>query len=512
MEKFKKISFAFACLLIVAALALKMTKPEWQLYSNIAAGVGVFCFLVSLYFERKELKEFFTARSTRYGFNSAVMILLVLAIVATANWIISRHKFKLDTTKNKQFSLSDLTVNSLKNLKQPVKVTGFFTESQEPEQRARMKDLLDNYQPFSKNLEIKLVDPYKDPLLTQQYGIETNGTTVIESGKQKTNITTTDEEDLTNAILKVSGDKQPVVYFLQGHGEPSISDAENAGYSLIVDQLKKNNYVINEIKDLAASPKIPADCSTLIVSGPKVALLDQEIKAIQDYLADGGRMLVLDDFQADPSTSKLYSDYRIKPNDDVVVDDRYFYPSLGPSVPFIVPKPGTPITKSFEYQMFFPLTRSLSFQKQDGSSEVLTPFAESSQFSWGETDKQNAAFDEGKDKKGPLTVGLLVTRPVEGKDEKTRRSPETRLVVFGDNTFAQNAFVGIPGNKQIFSNSLAWLTEQENLIHLPPRNANNQVMILTSTQINYIGIALIGVLPLAVLGAGIAVWARRKKL
>src|SRR5262245_685516 len=160
MEKFKKISFAVACLLIIAALALKMTKPEWQLYSNIAAGVGVLFFLVSLYFERKELKTFFTARSTRYGFNSFVMILLVLGIVALANWVINRHEIKWDTTKNKQFSLSDLTINSLKNLKQPVKITGFFTETQEPEQRARMKDLLDNYKPFSKNLEIKMIDPY----------------------------------------------------------------------------------------------------------------------------------------------------------------------------------------------------------------------------------------------------------------------------------------------------------------------------------------------------------------
>src|SRR5262245_23423751 len=105
MEKFKKISFALSCLLIVAALALKMTRPEWQLYSNIAAGVGVLFFLVSLYFERAELKNFFTARSTRYGLNSLVMVLLVLAIVVIANWIISRHEIKWDTTKNKQFSL-----------------------------------------------------------------------------------------------------------------------------------------------------------------------------------------------------------------------------------------------------------------------------------------------------------------------------------------------------------------------------------------------------------------------
>ena len=512
MEKFKKITFALSCLLIVAALALKMTRPEWQLYSNITAGVGVLFFLISLYFERSELKNFFTARSTRYGLNSLVMVLLVLAIVVLANWIISRHEIKWDTTKNKQFSLSDLTVNALKNLKQPVKITGFFAISQEGEQRQKMQDLLDNYKRFSKELEIKMVDPFKDPLLTQQYGIETNGTTVFEAGKQKTTITTTDEEAVTNAILKVTSVKQQTVYFLQGHGEPSISDTENPGYSSIVEQLKKTNYAIKELKDLAASPKVPEDCSALVVSGPRVALLDQEIKAIKKYLESGGRVLVLDDYQADPSTAKIFEDYYVTAANDVVIDDRYFYPTLGPSVPFIVPKAGTPLTKDFSYQMFFPLTRSLDFRKPEGSSDVVTPFAESTQFSWGETDKEKAVYDEGKDKKGPLTVGVLVTRTPAAKDDKNKKTPEIRLVVFGDNTFAQNAFVNIPGNKQIFSNAVAWLTEQEGLIHIPPRNAQNDIMILTSTQLNYIAIGLIGILPLAILGTGIWVWAKRRKL
>jgi gliding motility-associatede transport system auxiliary component len=430
--------------------------------------------------------------------------------VAIANWIASRHEIKWDTTKNKQFSLSDLTVSALKNLKQPVKITGFFAEAQEGEQRARMKDLLDNYKPYSKLLDVKLIDPFKDPLLTQQYGIETNGTTVFESGKQRTTITTVSEEDVTNAILKVSGNKQPVLYFLQGHNEPSITDSDNSGYSVIVDQLKKNNYLVNELKDLAASPKIPDDCSALVVSGPRVALLEPEIKAIKDYLAKGGRVLVMDDFQADRTTAKLYEGYSVKAEDDIVVDDRYFFPPMGVSVPLIVPKQGTPVTKNFNFQMFFPLTRSLSYNKPEGSSDVFTPFAESTQFSWGETDKQNAVFEEGKDKKGPLTVGLLVSRTLEAKQEKSK--PETRLAVIGDNSFAQNAFVNIPGNKQIFSNTVAWLTEQEGLIHIPPKEAGSEVMVLTSTQLNYIAIALIGVLPLAVLGTGIAVWARRKKL
>ena len=153
MEKFKKISFFLAALFILVALGIKLRKPELQKYANYAVIAGVAFFLMSLWFERKELKTFFTARSTRYGLNSLVMVLLVLAMVSLANWLINRHPYRYDTTKNQQFSLSPMTKNALKNLKKPVKITAFFTESQEEGLRKRMKDLLDNYQIETKSLK-----------------------------------------------------------------------------------------------------------------------------------------------------------------------------------------------------------------------------------------------------------------------------------------------------------------------------------------------------------------------
>src|ERR687891_2427133 len=115
MEKLKKISFWLACIFILGALATKMARPEWKLYSNIATGIGVLFFLLSLYNERSSLKKFFSARSTKYGLNSVVMVILTLALVVLANWVISRHSWKYDATKNKTFSLSSLTENALKN-------------------------------------------------------------------------------------------------------------------------------------------------------------------------------------------------------------------------------------------------------------------------------------------------------------------------------------------------------------------------------------------------------------
>jgi ABC-type uncharacterized transport system involved in gliding motility auxiliary subunit len=515
MEILKKISFPVAAVLIVAALAVKMARPEWRLYANIGAGIGGAFFLLSLYFERAGLKTFFSARSTRYGLNSLVMILLVLGIVGIANWIISRHPLKYDSTKNKQFSLSSLTTNTLKNLKQPVKIQAFFSESplaseaDAPERRQRMKDLLNNYKLYSKNLDIQLIDPLKNKLLVDQYQIRDNGTTILESGKQKTTISTAEEEDLTNAILRVTSSKETAVYFLQGHDEPSISDTGDGGISGIVEELKKSNYVIKELTDFAAKAKVPDDCTVLVIVAPRVNLLDPEIKGIQDYLASGGRALILDDPQSKDFLSKILSAYRVHSRDDIVVDDQNFLPFSSPAMPLVIRKEGTSVTKEFNFPMFFPAGRSLIYDQGEGSKETFTVFAESSQSSWGETDKQRAQFEEGKDQKGPLTLGLMVSRPVEDKNKKT---DETRLVVFGDGDFIRNGYSNIPGNGRIFANSVSWLSEQENLIHLPPRSKTSDVMMLSSTQVKYIMVFVIIVMPLAVLSTGITVWVRRKKL
>jgi len=512
MEKLKKISFLLASIFILGALATKLAKPEWQLYSNIATVIGVLFFLLSLYNERTSLKNFFSARSTKYGFNSVVMVILMLALVGLGNWVISRHSWKYDATKNKTFSLSSLTVNALKNLKQPVKITAFYTYGDDDAGRNKMKTLLEDYKKHTDKLDAKIVDPMRNLSLVRQYAVDRNGTTIIESGNQKTTVTTTNEEDITNAILKVSTSKQVSIYFLQGHKEPSISDTEGGGFSAVVEELKKSNYDVKELGDLPAKNKIPDDCSTLVIGGPSVALLDHEVKAILDYLSAGGRALILDDPRADATLGKVLAAYQVQSGSDIIVDNDCNFPLAGPVVPCVVPKLGTAVAREFDNRavLFFPEAKSLTYSDKQDAKATYTVVAESSEKSWAETDKEQATFDEGKDKKGPLTVGLLITKPVEGTNKK---SNETRIAIFSDLSFSQNQFVNwSPWNYRLFANSIAWLTEQENLIHLPPKSTQSDVMMLSSTQMNYILLLVVIGMPVAVLATGIAVWMRRKKL
>lgn len=248
-----------------------------------------------------------------------------------------------------------------------------------------------------------------------------------------------------------------------------------------------------------------------MIGGPSVALLDHEITAILNYLAAGGRALILDDPRSDASLGKVLAAYHVQTANDLIVDNDCNFPLAGPVVPCVVAKLGTPVAREFDNRavLFFPEVRSLTYTEGKDGKATYTLVAESSGNSWGETDKERANFDEGKDKKGPLSVGLLITKPVEGNP----KSNQTRVAIFSDLNFAQNQFVNwSPWNYRLFSNSIAWLTEQENLIHLPPKTAQSDVMMLSSTQLNYILLLVVIGMPLIVLTTGIVVWVRRKKL
>ena len=99
------------------------------------------------------------------------------------------------------------------------------------------------------------------------------------------------------------------------------------------------------------------------------------------------------------------------------------------------------------------------------------------------------ALDEAKgDKKGPITIAAAVSAAAAPADaaEARRRAdapkPETRVVVFGDSDFAANGALGIQGNRDLFMNTVGWLSQQENLISIRPKEADDRRLTLTATQ------------------------------
>jgi len=192
------------------------------------------------------------------------------------------------------------------------------------------------------------------------------------------------------------------------------------------------------------------------------------------------------------------------------------------SVPVAANYPSHPITQRFTFLTAFPLAREASPISGGVNGHVAQPFVETSPRSWAETDIKSllssgqVSLDESKgDKKGPIAIASAVTaaatpaaQPKPGEADAPK--PETRVAVFGDSDFAANGGLGIQGNRDLFMNTVGWLSQQENLISIRPKEADDRRITLTATwQSNITWLSLV-IIPGFVFATGVYTWWRRR--
>jgi ABC-type uncharacterized transport system involved in gliding motility auxiliary subunit len=217
MDFLKKYLNWAAGILILAALAAGMVWPYRKSLVLVFAAAGILALVAYVLLHFDEFKRGFRRRSFIYSGNMILVVILVLAILVLVNYFLARHSVMVDLTAAKVHSLSDQTLTVLKGLKTDVALTAFFREGNYG--RGAMENLLKLYAYHSPRIKYEFIDPDKNPSLVQRYGVTQDGTTVLEAGGQEGRVTSTSEEDLTNALIKATRTQKKVVYFLEGHGE-----------------------------------------------------------------------------------------------------------------------------------------------------------------------------------------------------------------------------------------------------------------------------------------------------
>jgi ABC-type uncharacterized transport system involved in gliding motility auxiliary subunit len=174
------------------------------------------------------------------------------------------------------------------------------------------------------------------------------------------------------------------------------------------------------------------------------------------------------------------------------------------------------------------MARSMAPIEGGSNAHTAQPLVRTSDQSWSEADlgalataKSKVAFDADKgDKQGPITVGAAVsapatvTPPASGNSTPgspdSARTPETRIVALGDSDFVTNETLGFAGNRDFFMNTLNWLSQQENLIAIRPRQPQDHRLTLTEDQTLRILILSLVVIPGLVFVSGIYTWWKRR--
>jgi ABC-type uncharacterized transport system involved in gliding motility auxiliary subunit len=458
-------------------------------------------------------------RSILYGTNLFVAVSIVLGIIILVGLISERHTKRFDLTATKRFSLSEQSIKILKSLPVEVNVISFYKKNQPGERSA--KDILEQYAYHSGNFKHEFLDPDRNPIKAKQYEVTSYGTIIVESGQRHEKVYDAKEETITNAILKVTRTTAPIVYFLKGHGEGEISNSEDDGYSSAKKAVEGEAYQSKELL-LMREESVPADCSALVVAGPRKELFKSEIEAIDTYVRNGGSVL----FMIDPDTLseelvKLLDRYGVSVGDDIVVDrtSRMFGGDY--LMPLVMQYEYHDITKDFDIATLFPLARSVDVKQSPGEGISASVIAKTGPGSWAETDKAmlkdgKAGFDEGKDKKGPVGIGAAASIKVNkpGGDSQTSeasQSPsEGRIVVYGSCGFVKNAYIDLSGNRDLYLNTINWLVHEANLISIRPREPENTPVMLTPRQMATVFIVPVVVVPLVVIGAGTAICIKRR--
>jgi ABC-type uncharacterized transport system involved in gliding motility auxiliary subunit len=96
--------------------------------------------------------------------------------------------------------------------------------------------------------------------------------------------------------------------------------------------------------------------------------------------------------------------------------------------------------------------------------------------------------------------GDEIPKPAENEDK------QARVVVAGSSRFARNAAFGRGGNADLFLNMLSWLTSDEDLISIRPKDPANTPMDISQSKMRWLFFGLVLGLPLAIVVAGVRTW------
>jgi ABC-type uncharacterized transport system involved in gliding motility auxiliary subunit len=416
-KKLWKYLFWLGPFLIAVGLTVGLVSEQWGLIPLAFLITGIVISGLGIIWQSYET-NWWKRRSTQAGTNALVATLAVLAILGLINFLGTRYHLRADLTESQLFTLAPQSRELVSVLPQPVKVW-VFDINQNPQDR----ELLENYQRQSSKFKYEYIDPQARPGLAEKFGVKDYGEVYLESGDKRQLVQTVNQNErlseirLTSRLQQLTNSTTAKVYLLQGHGERQLSPGKDA-ISQAVQGLGDKNFTTSPL-NLGETSKVPQDASVVIVAGPKRGLFEGEVKALQEYLNRGGNLLLMIDPNTDPKLNSLLQEWGVRLDNRLAVDvSGESVVGLGPAAPLVTEYGQHPITKDFgNGNSFYPISRPLEITSVPGVQ--ATPLLRTKPYpkSWAESDLQSEKleFNEGKDLKGPLTLGVALTRKQTAK-------------------------------------------------------------------------------------------------
>jgi gliding-associated putative ABC transporter substrate-binding component GldG len=445
-------------------------------------------------------------------------VLLILGILLLVNLAADRFFFRLDFSGGHQYTLSKATREIIKSLDAPVTVTAYFSENLPPDVaqvRRDFKDMLTEYGSASNGkIVYNFIDPNKDQETenqAQQAGIQPVMINVRERDQMKqqraylgavlqyqgkTEILpfiqpgSAMEYALSSTIKKLSVKNKPQIAFLQGNGEPALSDM-----SQLLEQLSILYDV--SIVQLTDSTTIPLNYKTVVILSPMDSIKYNLIGQLDNYLAGGGRLLVaIDRVKGDVTTASGRSittglEDWLK-NKGIEVENGFAIDANCGSVMVRQQAGAFAMNTPVRFPFLPIITNFAEHPISKGIEQVLIPFASPIRFNARSSAVHITALAKTSDKTGiekpPVNFNIskqwtnndfpYKSLPVAvAVDGKLVNNAYSKMVVFGNGDFAtngsgQNAQKLEQDNINLMANAIDWLSDDTGLITLRTKAIN----------------------------------------
>ena len=441
---------------------------------------------------------------------SLVFTVLFIAIISMLGWLSTQYVYQADWTRGARNTISKGSQQLLGEMQEPVQITAYVREDEFT--RSHIKALVGTYQRFKDDIELEFINPDLAPERVRDLGIASGGEIVIRYQGRTEKIQTLSEQQLTNALLRLTRQSERWVVFITGHGERRSSGETNHGMGAFSQELERKGLNVQAIS--LVETEIPTNTTLLVLASPQTELLPGEMDKLLAYVAAGGNLLWLTEPDTPNSLQPLAEQLGVNVLPGTVVDaTTQMFGIENPTCVVITGYPRHGISRDMTTVTVFP--EAAAVETNDSAAWNVVSLLTTLEHSWTELGdiEGTVSFDSASDERaGPLDIGVVLTRtPGEASEDTENTASEQRIVVIGDGDFLSNTYLGNPGNLDLGLNIVRWLSHDDATIEIRVMSAPDTSLVLGKTAQAFIAIGFLVGLPLLLLLAGVVIWLRRRR-
>ncbi len=499
--------------LLLTTLSFVLADGQLSQRGAFLLFAGVALVIVHVVVDPSAAGQLLRGRRPRSGSLGALVGAVVVGALIGTNVLASHSPAAIDLTRSGLYTLSPTSVQVAQRLDSDLAVTAFFRPGdQEPRREAQ--SLLSLYQQQSPRVKVRFMDPDQNEALALSLGVKVASSVVLQyRGHPPVVLGRVEQTEpgVTGAIQRLESARSPIVCWAGGDGERDLNDPnEVSGYSGVADLLRSGNYQVQDV--LLVQQNVPASCDVLVVLQLARPLGDSSVRAIQDYLGRGGRLLMGIDPWLDAKTvasaGAALKPYGVGFDGSLVVEpDKAHAATDDPTIPVVYDFGQSPVTRDLARQyVFFPQSTYITGRPTAGVTAI--DLASTTDHSYAIQQQRTSLDRRALDRPGPF----VLMRSLEQPREKGR---PMRAVLVGSSALAENRTLppsATGSNPDLFVAALDWLSQPDTGSAVEARPAPAAPLSLGDQDVWVNEGVTLGLMPLLVIVAGLAVRLRRRRV